>query len=233
MKRRVGTICSCRNEILYYQRKCPHCGAFNAKGRKKVVSIILSVVVTAVTILYMSALTQYEGADTSSILTGLLFIALAALCCYFTFADIVRMLVFSPKHCTHKYNKSCWCDKCGFADHDWDGCKCKRCLRTRDESHDWDGCKCRRCGAVRDELHDWDGCKCTRCKKTIEHEPDASGRCRRCGRVRAMVKVVKCVYLNGNRCDHPDTGYYTFNCDECHIQHDTIDTEEWQKVEGL
>ena len=38
--------------------------------------------------------------------------------------------------------------------HDWEGCKCRQCGRTRDERHDWDGCKCRRCGLVRDEGHD-------------------------------------------------------------------------------
>lgn len=31
--------------------------------------------------------------------------------------------------------------------------------------HKWDGCKCSRCGKVRDEQHAWIGCKCSRCGK--------------------------------------------------------------------
>lgn len=49
--------------------------------------------------------------------------------------------------------------------HRWDGCKCKRCGRTREKKHDWNGCVCRRCGRKRDKDHDWDGCVCRRCGK--------------------------------------------------------------------
>ena len=31
--------------------------------------------------------------------------------------------------------------------------------------HKWDGCKCSKCGKIRNEQHDWVGCICNRCKK--------------------------------------------------------------------
>jgi len=33
--------------------------------------------------------------------------------------------------------------------------------------HKWNGCKCARCGKSRDENHDWDGCKCEICEKSF------------------------------------------------------------------
>ena len=54
--------------------------------------------------------------------------------------------------------------KCLFG-HKWDGCKCERCGKLRDEQHDWEGCKCKRCGKIRDEQHDWNGRKCKGCGK--------------------------------------------------------------------
>lgn len=50
--------------------------------------------------------------------------------------------------------------------HKWDGCKCLKCGKTRDEEHDWSGCKCRRCGNRRDEAHNWKGSVCTTCGQT-------------------------------------------------------------------
>ncbi len=47
--------------------------------------------------------------------------------------------------------------------HSWDGCKCRKCSKVRDENHDWNGCKCRKCNKVRDKNHDWNGCKCGAC----------------------------------------------------------------------
>ena len=55
--------------------------------------------------------------------------------------------------------------------HDFDGCKCRKCGRTRDEGHDFDGCTCRKCGKIRDEGHDFDGCTCRKCGKKI-HDHD-------------------------------------------------------------
>ena len=33
--------------------------------------------------------------------------------------------------------------------------------------HKWDGCKCTRCGKLRNEQHNWKTCKCYRCGKEI------------------------------------------------------------------
>ncbi len=77
--------------------------------------------------------------------------------------------------------------------HKWDGCKCSKCGKTRDEQHDWDLCKgvCKRCGAKQAEQHDWDGCKCKRCGKTRDeqHEWESINgkcveKCSRCGNER-------------------------------------------------
>ena len=51
--------------------------------------------------------------------------------------------------------------------HKWNGCKCGRCGKIRNEQHDWDGCKCKQCGKTRDEQHDQNGCMCKRCGKIM------------------------------------------------------------------
>jgi len=81
--------------------------------------------------------------------------------------------------------------KCLFG-HQWNGCKCERCGKTRDEGHNylavdgkciekcsicnkergiehkWNGCKCERCGKTRNEQHSLKNGKCCKCEKTIE-----------------------------------------------------------------
>lgn len=52
---------------------------------------------------------------------------------------------------------------CSKEQHEWDGCKCHSCGKTRDEGHRWNGCMCITCGTTRDEGHKWDGCICTVC----------------------------------------------------------------------
>ena len=74
--------------------------------------------------------------------------------------------------------------------HKWDGCKCEKCGKTRDEQHSykkipntyeekceicghqrkiycfyhsWKGCKCENCGKTRNEQHSWQNGKCTVC----------------------------------------------------------------------
>jgi len=49
--------------------------------------------------------------------------------------------------------------------HDWDGCMCTRCGRTRDEGHDWskDCEKCTKCGMIRSGAHKWSGSVCSLC----------------------------------------------------------------------
>ena len=86
--------------------------------------------------------------------------------------------------------------------HNWDGCKCRMCSKTRDEehnwskdcekcsrcgkgrsnSHNWTGCKCSTCGKTRDESHDWIGCKCSKCSKKRDEEHDWSLDCEKCSR---------------------------------------------------
>lgn len=95
--------------------------------------------------------------------------------------------------------------------HKWNGCKCVRCGKLRDEGHDWNGCTCRICGRKRDEGHDWqrphpnkcyercsicgkerrtehewDGCKCIKCGKFRDEGHDWNGCiCRICGKKRS------------------------------------------------
>ncbi|MDR0333690.1 MAG: hypothetical protein LBI15_09525 [Dysgonamonadaceae bacterium] len=64
---------------------------------------------------------------------------------------------------------------CTKIDHDWDGCKCFRCGKVRDEQHDWEGCICNRCGKDR---HDWGDCECKRCGKVHDW---IGCKCIRCG----------------------------------------------------
>jgi len=55
---------------------------------------------------------------------------------------------------------------CAFGIHKWQGCKCLRCNRTRDErdeQHSWNGCVCTICGKKRNDAHAWNGCVCTIC----------------------------------------------------------------------
>jgi len=48
--------------------------------------------------------------------------------------------------------------KCISVFHNWNGCKCSKCGRIRDEQHSWDGCKCKECGAgsPSEDMHDWE-----------------------------------------------------------------------------
>lgn len=52
---------------------------------------------------------------------------------------------------------------CLFNTHKWNGCKCAKCGKERDEQHLWDGCICTKCGKQRDEAHNWDSNKCVGC----------------------------------------------------------------------
>ena len=60
---------------------------------------------------------------------------------------------------------------CPVGLHKWQGCKCARCGKTRDEGHNWRGCKRSNCGKTRDEGHEWskDCEKCARCG-SCKHE---------------------------------------------------------------
>ena len=52
--------------------------------------------------------------------------------------------------------------------------------------HKWDGCKCIKCGKFRDEYHDWDLCKgkCSKCDKACKQQHEWNGRiCSKCGEI--------------------------------------------------
>jgi len=74
--------------------------------------------------------------------------------------------------------------KCLVGIHEWVGCKCSRCGRTRDEGHDWskDCEKCTRCGADRASTHKWEGCKCAQCGQTRDEGHDWSKDCEKCAK---------------------------------------------------
>jgi len=77
-----------------------------------------------------------------------------------------------------------------FFGHKWNGCKCSKCGKTRDEKHEWNGCKCSKCGKERDEQHDWNGCKCSRCSKTRNEQHDWKElKCWKCGKKRSIQEI--------------------------------------------
>lgn len=60
--------------------------------------------------------------------------------------------------------------KCKIGIHNWDGCRCTQCDKTRDNQHDWNqNCeKCSKCGKTLINKHQWDDDtdKCKICGKT-------------------------------------------------------------------
>jgi len=63
-----------------------------------------------------------------------------------------------------------------------------RCTETQSVDHEWDGCKCKRCGERRDQGHKWNGpysSDCSRCGKWCDHDWESCNdwydRCRICG----------------------------------------------------
>src|SRR5271165_975228 len=93
--------------------------------------------------------------------------------------------------------------KCVIGMHEWNGCECSTCGKTRDEGHDWGrNCeKCASCGTVRSGAHDWSkNCeKCARCAKTRVGAHDwneNSGKCTGCGKLLADTLQVLIGILN-------------------------------------
>lgn len=94
--------------------------------------------------------------------------------------------------------------KCNIGIHNWDGCTCSDCGKTRDENHDLknDCGKCSKCGKEVAHNHDWskDCEKCAKCGKTREDEHSFyqdCEKCSKCGKKRKnMHKMEKgmCVY---------------------------------------
>jgi len=101
---------------------------------------------------------------------------------------------------------------CLFGIHNWDGCKCTKCGKTKDENHEWDkkDCSvCKKCGKIKKENHNWDRCKCLNCGtvRDTEHiwEKDNTStcsKCKRCGKTRTKHhwdgdKCIYCGRLSG------------------------------------
>jgi hypothetical protein len=99
--------------------------------------------------------------------------------------------------------------KCKIGLHSWNGCKCRKCEKTKDDNHSWkkDDCSicticgkvkeenhswknnncslCAKCGKVKLENHSWNGCKCTKCGKVKNENHSWDGcKCTKCGRRR-------------------------------------------------
>jgi hypothetical protein len=121
----------------------------------------------------------------------------------------------------HKWD-GCKCDKCGKTrdeQHDWDLCKgkCKRCGKPCKEQHEWSGCKCTRCGKVRDEQHDWIGCKCEKCGKSLtikdleniaEHQPTWFSETGFCNNEYGITSF----YLDAGYCDSSEEKTFIAEC---------------------
>jgi HEAT repeat protein len=73
---------------------------------------------------------------------------------------------------------------CSIGFHNWKGCKCAICGKSRDQAHDWskDCEKCSKCGQVRVNQHKWNGCRCLLCGVTrANNHPWHEGSCLVCG----------------------------------------------------
>jgi hypothetical protein len=53
--------------------------------------------------------------------------------------------------------------KCKIGVHQFQGCKCSACGKTRDNEHNFIGCQCSVCGRIRDSGHTWEYGTCTQC----------------------------------------------------------------------
>ena len=74
--------------------------------------------------------------------------------------------------------------KCSMGMHEWTGCKCSKCGKSRDEGHDWatDCEKCAKCGKTRTGAHSWTGCKCSKCGKSRDEGHDWATDCEKCAK---------------------------------------------------
>lgn len=56
---------------------------------------------------------------------------------------------------------------CNLSFHNWKGCTCLKCGKTRNKDHHWDACICDVCGKMRDKNHIWKDGICIKCGKKI------------------------------------------------------------------
>ena len=72
--------------------------------------------------------------------------------------------------------------------HKWNGCKCSKCGKLRDEAHDWNGCICKICGKTRAEGHKYEATatacveKCSICGAEKHTHVVTDGKCEVCGK---------------------------------------------------
>jgi hypothetical protein len=81
---------------------------------------------------------------------------------------------------------------CSLRFHNWNGCRCTKCGKTRDEGHTWskDCEKCSVCGRTRKEAHIYHGCKCTLCGMVRDEEHQWEGdTCRVCGSEKSTAQL--------------------------------------------
>jgi len=112
--------------------------------------------------------------------------------------------------------------KCKIGFHTWNGCKCTKCGKTRDEQHDWsqDCEKCSKCGMTRENQHDWSkDCEvCSKCGKTREKPHEWSKdceKCSKCGKARENKHDWKgciCSICGKTRDEQHD---WSMNCEKC------------------
>ena len=144
--------------------------------------------------------------------------------------------------------------KCMLGMHNWAGCKCFECDKTRDEGHYWrEDCeKCRRCGQTRSDAHTWNGCTCAKCGKTRDEGHDWSISCEICFRCGMKspggnhqwsgCRCMKCgkikdqdhhwVGCKCSKCDKTrDEGHdWSKNCEKCEkCGHARIDAHDWSQ----
>ena len=112
--------------------------------------------------------------------------------------------------------------KCIIGFHQWHGCKCSQCEKTRDEGHDWgkDCDKCSKCGATRQNAHKWNGCRCSSCGRTRDEGHDWDANCEKCARCGATRKDAH--QWTGCRCTVcrvvRDEGHdWSKDCEKCPI----------------
>jgi len=68
--------------------------------------------------------------------------------------------------------------KCLLSLHEWNGCKCTACGKTRDDGHDWskDCEKCAQCGLSRENVNKGLACKCLMCSRSVDKASTVSTR---------------------------------------------------------
>jgi len=83
---------------------------------------------------------------------------------------------------------------CALGFHKWEGCKCLKCEKSRDQTHDWsrDCDKCAKCGKGRQITHAWEGCTCSNCARE-RHEWEGA-LCKICGGPPAFHETRMCLF---------------------------------------